>query len=125
MILGIGTDIFDVARIERELQKDDRGMVDTVFSAAEIAYCDSRHYPALHYAARFAAKEAVVKALSAGGESGLYLADVEIVREDGGQPRMVLHGRLEAIAARLQVTRIHVSLSHTHELATAFVIIES
>lgn len=125
MILGIGTDLIDVARIAHELDSADRGLIPQVFFPSEIAYCDSQHYPARHYAARFAAKEAVIKALWRGGEPGLYLHDVEILRADDGHPSAQLHGRLREIAERLSVSRIHLTISHTHDAATAFVIIES
>jgi holo-[acyl-carrier protein] synthase len=125
MILGIGTDVFEVARISRELQEADQGLIPQVFHPSEISYCNSQHFPARHYAARFAGKEAVIKALSDGGEPGLYLHDVEILRDPTGQPFVKLHGRLRIIAERLTAARIHLSLSHTPDVATAFVIIES
>ncbi len=122
-ILGIGTDLVDVARIAREVEI--RGPLEGVFTPAEIAYCSAMHHPAEHFAARFAAKEALVKALAAAEQSGLFWKEIEVQRGPQGAPALVLSGRIRAIAERLGVRRIHVSLSHTPELAMASVVVES
>ena len=126
MIIGIGMDICDVRRMARELSHPDGGFRDVVFTPGEIAYCGSRRYPARHYAARFAAKEAVFKALGAPKDrtdTGSF-REVEVtVSEDG--PRLVaLGGRLAALAHARHVDGIHLSLTHDCGQAIANVVIE-
>lgn len=123
MILGIGTDLLDVSRMEQELSKGRTGLKDEVFTPSEIAYCEGKQFPARHFAARFAAKEALLKALSAPGVTP-RLRDVEVERSETGAPRLVLHGELRTAAWRLGVRKILVSLSHTAGLATASVVLE-
>jgi holo-[acyl-carrier protein] synthase len=123
MILGIGTDLLDVARMARELEKDGAGFRDTVFTPSEIAYCEAKRYPAQHFAARFAAKEALFKALG-GSASGDFWHEVEIARADDATPRLLLHGRMKEAAHRLGVTDVLLSLSHTDSLATASVVLQ-
>ncbi|MHB8079148.1 MAG: holo-ACP synthase [Candidatus Krumholzibacteriia bacterium] len=123
MILGIGIDLIEVARVARQLAADGAGFRDTVFTPAEIAYCDRKHFPAQHYAARFAAKEAAFKALALPADFGAVWREVEVA-SDAGVPRLVLTGRLGGLAAARGVRRAHVSLSHTQELATASVVLE-
>ncbi len=124
MILGIGIDQCDVARMQRQLEASADRFVEALFLPDEIAYCQGKHRPAEHFAARFAAKEAVVKALAAAGGEGTFWKDIEIVRSPGGHPRIELTGRLRELAAGLGVSRIHVSLTHTADLAAAVVIVE-
>lgn len=122
MILGIGTDLLDVARMERELSER-TGCREELFTPAEIAYCEGKRYPARHFAARFAAKEALFKALSGGAPPGLW-REVEVQRAEGAPPRLVLHGRLLEAAGRLGVKKALVSLTHTDGLAAASVVLE-
>lgn len=123
MILGIGTDLLDVARVKRELSGAP-GFREEVFTEAEIADCEGRRYPARHYAARFAAKEALVKALGPEAPPGLAWRDAELLRGERGEPRLVLRGRLDEAAARLGVRNVFVSVSHTDGLASATVVLE-
>jgi len=123
MILGIGTDLLDVHRMERELSKGSAGLKDDVFTPSEVAHCERKRHPARHFAARFAAKEALVKALPA-PEVSPRLRDVEVLQTDAGAPCLVLHGALREAADRLGVKQILVSLSHTNGLATASVVLE-
>lgn len=123
MILGIGTDLLDVSRMEKELSKGSDGLKEEVFTPSEIAYCEGRQFPARHFAARFAAKEAFLKALPASA-SAPRLRDVEVERTETGAPRLVLHGELRDAAWQLGVKKILVSLSHTGGLATASVVLE-
>ena len=95
------------------------------FSAGEIDYCEAKRHPAQHYAARFAAKEAVIKALAPGGLGGSFWRDVEIRNEASGRPVVVLSGRLRAVADGLGASRVHVTMSHTRELALAAVVVEA
>jgi holo-[acyl-carrier protein] synthase len=125
MIIGIGSDILEVARFKRELELEGEDLKNELFTATEIEYCDGKHYPARHYAARFAAKEAALKALATGKEVGISWRDVEIRNDKNGQPYVILSGKAMEIAHQLQASRILVSLSHTEEWAMANVILES
>ena len=123
MLLGIGIDLIEVARIARRLADDGAALRDAVFTPAEIAYCDGKHFPAQHFAARFAAKEAAFKALAVGPADGVAWREVEIVSE-AGVPVLALTGRAREIADRRGVRRAFVSLTHIQELAAASVILE-
>ncbi len=123
MILGIGTDLLDVARMAKELEEEGAGFRDAVFTQSEIAYCEAKRYPARHFAARFAAKEALFKALAGPTPHDLW-REVEVARTGDAAPRLVLHGRAKEAADRLGVTNVLVSLSHTDSLATASVVLQ-
>lgn len=123
MILGIGTDLFDVDRMRRNLQRDADFPV-SVFTPPEIEYCRAQSDPAVHFAARFAAKEALVKALADAGGEGTFWLDISVLRRDDGQPRIELGGRLAELAAAFGVRRTHLSLTHTDQLAAAVVVLE-
>jgi holo-[acyl-carrier protein] synthase len=125
MIVGIGVDVFAVARIARELAKDSHGLREQLFTPAEIAYCEAKRYPAPHYAVRFAAKEALFKALGSEQVNGSSWREVEVRNESSGQSRLVLHGRLRDAASALHADRIFVSLSHTRKWVVANVVLES
>ncbi len=122
MILGIGTDLLDVGRMARELETGGAGFRDDVFTPAEIAYCEARRHPARHFAARFAAKEALFKALP-GAPAGFW-RDVEVARDGDAAPRLVLTGRVREAADRLGVASAFVSLTHTDAVAAASVVLE-
>src|SRR5512141_3176149 len=121
MILGTGTDLLEVSRIAEALEKGAE-FRSTVFTPAEIEYCEAKRYPARHFAARFAAKEALFKAL-AGSASRDFWREVEVARTGDGPPRLLLHGQVKEAANRLGVTDIQLSLSHTHSLAAASVVL--
>jgi holo-[acyl-carrier protein] synthase len=123
MILGIGTDLLDVARMAMELKEEGGGFRNTVFTPSEIEYCEAKRYPARHFAARFAAKEALFKALS-GSASRDFWREVEVVRTLDAPPQLLLHGRVKEAADRLGVTNILISLSHTDSLAAASVVLQ-
>ena len=125
MIVGIGNDIFNVARLEDELRADGKQLRESIFTPREISYCESKHNPAEHYAARFAAKEALLKALAMDGQGGFVWREAEVTNDDSGQPHMHLYGALLNRSRQLSVQTIFVTLSHTRELATASVILES
>ncbi len=122
-ILGIGTDLLDVARMARVLSEKGTGFREELFTPSEIAYCEAKRYPARHFAARFAAKEALFKALGGATPRGLY-REVEVERTDDTPPRLVLHGRVKETADRLGVKSILVSLTHTNGLAAASVVLQ-
>jgi holo-[acyl-carrier protein] synthase len=125
VIIGFGVDLVDVSRLEAELQKDGSGFTRELFSPEEIHYCERQRYAAQHYAARFAAKEAVFKALTLAGDEGLHWRDVEVRGEPGGAREIALYGRIKELAEGRGVRRIFVSLSHTRTVAMASVILES
>jgi holo-[acyl-carrier protein] synthase len=127
MIIGIGMDICDVRRMARELALPDGGFRDTVFTQGEIAYCESRRNPAQHYAARFAAKEAVFKALGApkpAMDTGSF-REVEVTVSEDGPRHVELAGRLAVLAHARHVGGIHLSLTHDCGQAIANVVMES
>lgn len=115
-ILGVGTDIVEVRRI-RELCEREEGFVRRVFTELELAYSEGKESKYLHLAARFAAKEAVAKAL---GRSFSW-KDVEITNTFAGKPQVTLHGKAKGVASGATV---HISISHTKEYATAVAVAE-
>jgi holo-[acyl-carrier protein] synthase len=124
-IVGIGIDVLEVGRVEKELRCDGPGFTRQVFSPEEIAECERRRDPAPHYAARFAAKEAVFKALATGVMDGASWREVEVRSTGEDRPRVVLHGRMRRRAERLRVARVFLALCPTRSLATASVVLES
>lgn len=124
MIIGLGVDLLEVQRVEDQLRQDGPEFVRQVFTPDEIAYCESQRYPARHYAARFAVKEAVLKALAVDGREGALWRQVELRARAGGREVMLL-GRVKELAEGRSVRRVSVSLSHTPALATATIILES
>jgi holo-[acyl-carrier protein] synthase len=116
--VGLGIDLVDIARMKRILQRTP-SFAQKVFSDAERAYCDARANPESHYATRFAAKEAVVKALGTGFSRGITVRDIEVVRSAKGAPRAVLHGRALEVAREQGVVSLPLSLSFTHSEAVA------
>ncbi len=118
---GIGIDLVEVSRIRELLVKHGPRFKERTFTAAEIAYCDSCADPAMHFAARFAAKEAVAKALGTGVWSeGVNWTDIEVMREASGRPVIALHG---AAQQHLGKATCLVSLTHTRDLAMAQVVL--
>ncbi|MBG9378669.1 holo-ACP synthase [Panacibacter sp. DH6] len=123
MIKGIGTDIIEVERVAQKIQKE-QGFRELVFSVAEINYCEAKTNKFEHYAARFAAKEALGKALGLGWAEGTTINEVEILNRQNGQPYIHFLGETAAKIAALNTGNIYVSLSHIKTFATAIVIIE-
>ncbi len=118
-IYGIGVDIVETARIASSLQRFGERFLRRVFTQAERDYCASMPYPERHYAARFAAKEAVSKAFGTGIGASIGWRDIEILRRDTGAPYIQLHGPAAALAASLRITEALVSLSHSDHYAVA------
>lgn len=118
-ILGIGIDIVEIARLDRSIQRNGQAFLDRCFLKSEQTYCNSHKAPARSYAARFAAKEAVAKALGTGFGSQLTWQDVEVRRKATGEPFIVLHGTGADTAKRLGVSEILISLSHSEHYAVA------
>lgn len=116
-IRGLGVDIVEIERMRQALLRRPR-LKERLFSESEREYCEKRNRPEIHYAMRFAAKEAVLKAIGT-GFSGMRFCDVEVVRDKRGRPRPVLHGRAADVAAETGVIELHLSLSFTHSTAVA------
>ena len=124
MIVSIGIDIIEVARIREVLLRTPR-FADRVFTPAERGYCECRGaVAAQHYAARFAAKEAALKALQTGWRGGISWQDVEIASRDLGAPYLILHGPVKTLFDSSGATAAHLSMSHTSEHAIAQVVLE-
>ena len=116
--VGLGVDIVDIARMEVILKRTP-SFARRVFSEEERAYCEVRAVPAAHFAARFAAKEAVLKALGTGFSQGIGPRDVEVRRNAAGRPYVVLAGRAKEVALEQGITDLPLSLSHTRTEAVA------
>jgi holo-[acyl-carrier protein] synthase len=116
-IAGLGVDIVEIDRMRDALARRPR-MKERLFSEDEREYCEKRNKPEIHYALRFAAKEAVLKALGT-GFSGMRFRDVEVVRDERGRPTPKLSGRAAAVAEAAGVVEMHLSLSFTHATAVA------
>jgi holo-[acyl-carrier protein] synthase len=123
LIFGLGTDIIEVGRVEEKLVRT-AGLKAKLFTPGEIAYCEAKHRPALHFAARFAAKEAFLKAMGTGWSGGHKFAEIEIVNNALGKPELTIHGRVREFCEAHGVTGMEVSLSHLRELAQAVVVLE-
>lgn len=123
MIIGTGIDIIEVQRVAEKVNKEN-GFREKVFSKAEIAYCERTADAAQHYGARFAAKEAFLKACGGGLMLGYDLNEIEIRNDDQGKPEFLLSGNFKVLAIQRGWNRIHVSLSHVQAMACAVVIIE-
>jgi len=124
MVLGIGVDIVEIERVRALLERHGDRFVDRVLSPGEKAYCSRRADPAPSIASRFAAKEAVLKALGIGWSGGVRWQDVEVVRGEVGPPRVELHGRAARVAENLGVRSTHITLSHDGGAAVAVAVLE-
>jgi holo-[acyl-carrier protein] synthase len=122
MIVGVGVDLTPVSRMERALQAHPERLEARLFTDGERAYCRARAHAGQHFAARFAAKEALLKAL--GVPEGLRWHELEVVSGEGGAPAFRLSGNAAAAAARAGVRRLHLSLTHADDSAVAFVVAE-
>ena len=129
MILGIGSDLCDIRRVARMLERHGERFTDRIFTEGERARSDRRKARAESYARRFAAKEACAKALGTGMRAGVFWRDMEVVNLPGGRPPMRLHGgaaeRLRAMTPAGHEAVVHVSLTDDPPLAQAFVVIEA
>jgi holo-[acyl-carrier protein] synthase len=119
--MRLGTDIVEVGRIGELMQRHGQFKA-TVFTAAEIAYCESRRRASEHYAARFAVKESVMKALGRGWLQGIEWTDIELGRADSGEPFIEVRGSAAAAMRQLGIASFSVSLSHCTQYATAVVV---
>ena len=125
MIVGIGTDLAEVDRIRDAIERHGVRFVERVYTPAEIAYVERKANRFERYAARFAAKEAGMKAIGTGWRRGVRWQDFEVTNLPSGKPTLALHGIAAEIAAKLAVRNISLSLTHTAAQAMAVVILES
>jgi len=125
MIVGMGIDVAEVKRIRKVVESQGERFVKRVYTETEAAYCEKFKNKYERYAGRFAAKEAAMKALGTGWSRGVRWVDVEVVRQRGGRPTLVLHGEARKIAEGLGVKNIAMSITHTAEQALAQVIFEA
>jgi len=124
MIIGTGIDIIEVERIADRVGRE-TGFRELVFSKNEMKYCDSKAFPFEHYAARFAAKEAFLKAIGRGLDNGISLFEIEVVNESNGKPGLHISGQTKRELEPMGIKTIHLSVSHLKSMATAIVILES
>src|ERR1700712_2160671 len=124
MVIGLGTDLIEIERIERSLERFGEQFLARVFTPGEIAYCYARKTSAESFAARFAAKEAGAKALGTGISRGVGWKEFEVRRERGQRPELHLSGRAAEIAEGLGIRRLSLSLTHSREMSMAVVVAE-
>jgi holo-[acyl-carrier protein] synthase len=122
-ILGTGVDIVETGRIRDSLDKFGERFLNRCFWPEEVAYCNGMKFPALHFAARFAAKEAISKAFGTGIGHQFGWKDMEICKRDSGEPYAVLHGKGAELAKARGVTEVFVSLSHCKDYAAAHAVV--
>jgi holo-[acyl-carrier protein] synthase len=124
MIIGTGVDVVEIPRIRKITEKLADRFLIRVFTDSERQYCRAYRDPAPHFAVRFAAKEALFKALGTGWAKGVTWQDAEVLREGQEAPIMVLHGEALRLSESMGTKKIHLSLSHTDSWAVATVILE-
>jgi len=125
MIVAIGVDSIAIRRIDDLWQRAGARFLERIFTDAERAYCLSRHRPAESLAARFCAKEAVMKCLGSGWAMGLGFRQIEVERDGSGAVRVRLTGEAAARAAARSIRVVHLSMTHTGDVATAFAVAQS
>ncbi len=119
-ILGIGTDIVECLRIGRLIERHGEQFIQRVYSSREIQYCQSRKQAMQHFAGRWAAKEAILKALGTGWVRGIGWRDVEVVNQGGGKPIVVLHGHARQLSEQAGIDDILITISHCRTYAVAY-----
>jgi holo-[acyl-carrier protein] synthase len=124
MIVGTGIDIAEVPRVAEAIERFGQRFIARIFTEGEIRYCESKANRVERYAARFAAKEAGMKALGTGWNHGVRWRDLEVHRQPGGRPTLAFHGKAAEFAANMGVTNVALSLTHTANEAMAQVILE-
>ncbi|MBN1470564.1 MAG: holo-ACP synthase [Syntrophaceae bacterium] len=124
MIYGVGIDLVENSRMERIVKKWGPKFINRIFSIKEIQYCGKHVYSAIHYGARFAAKESFLKALGIGMGMGVKLSDIEVVNDENGKPLLKLCGEAKIIIKKAKISKIHLSLTHTKNYSMAVVVLE-
>lgn len=125
MIVGSGIDIAEVPRIADSIRRFGDRFLRRVFTEGEIRYCENKANRVERFAARFAAKEAAMKAIGTGWNHGVSWRDIEVCRMPGGRPTVTFHGKAAEFAAKLGTKHIALSLTHTQQFAMAQVILEN
>ena len=125
MIIATGIDIVDISRLEESFERSGDLFRDRIFTEVEIAYCERRARRFASYAARFAAKEATMKALGTGWAEGVGWRDIEVVSQENGKPTLKLSGRALELFQKMGAWKAHLTLSHSNDLAIAQVILEA
>jgi holo-[acyl-carrier protein] synthase len=124
-IVGIGIDLVDCARIESSISRFGERFLRRVFTQGEIAYSQSMKFPERHFAARFAAKEALSKAFGTGIGKSMGWRDLDVRKKESGEPYVVLSGGAERMARERKVEKVWISLSHTETVGMATIILEA
>lgn len=124
MIIGTGVDIIEIKRFKDAMERSGEKLILRLFTPDEQQYCNGHRDPVPHFAARFAAKEAVFKALGTGWAKGVAWLDVEVQKEEQEAPRIVLHGEAKRLCTAKGVGNMHLSLSHSDHSVVAMVILE-
>lgn len=119
-VFGIGTDIIECLRIAQMIERHGELFINRVYTSSEIDYCSSRKAATQHYAGRWAAKEAILKAMGTGWARGIRWRDIEIRNEVGGAPIVALGGGARDVCETLGITRVLISISHCRSHATAY-----
>ena len=122
MIYGVGIDLVKIDRMKEVVEKWGQRFLERVFTAGEISYCYEKKNPYLSLSVRFAAKEALIKAIGSAGP--VALTDIEVINVDTGKPFLKINGRLEVFLKEKSIRRAHLSLSHEHEYGVACVVLE-
>jgi holo-[acyl-carrier protein] synthase len=125
MVLGLGTDLIEIDRIQQSLDRFGERFTRKVFTAGEIAYCERKKHSAESFASRFAAKEAAAKALGTGISRGIQWKEIEVRRAPGERPTLHLTGRAAERAASMGVRNLQLSLTHSRDVAMAVVVAEN
>jgi holo-[acyl-carrier protein] synthase len=125
MVLGLGTDLIEIERIQQSLDRFGERFTRKVFTEGEIAYCERKKHAAESFASRFAAKEATAKALGTGISRGIQWKEIEVRREPGERPTLHLSGRAAERAAMMGVRNLQLSLTHSRDVAMAVVVAEN
>ena len=124
-VIGIGVDVVDSARIESSIERFGERFLRRVFTEGEIAYSQSMKFPARHFAARFAAKEALSKAFGTGIGKSMGWRDLDVRKKESGEPYVVLSGGAEQMAKERGITKVWISLSHTDTIGMAIIVLET
>lgn len=124
MIIGTGVDLVEIDRFRKVIERLKDRFILRVFTANEQQFCKEHRDPVPHFAVRFAAKEALFKALGTGWAKGVTWLDVEVRRERQDAPTMLLHGEAQRLSSAMGANKVHLSLSHSDQWAIAMVILE-
>jgi len=125
LIVGLGIDIAEIDRIETAIKRHGAPFLERLYTPQEVAYCERHRNKFERYAARFAAKEAAMKALGTGWSAGVRWRDIEVIRAASGKPSLLLQGQAQSVAEKLGVKNIALTITHSGNMALAEVIFES